>query len=315
MTLLSYQIFKTVAEAGSFHKAADILGLTPSAISHAIATLEKELGFSVLIRSKAGVSLTSHGEHIMPYVSAILASDESLRQVVSEFNGLTRGKVRIGSFSSACIAFVRPLIKAFGELYPAIDIEVYEGTYAEVSAWIKNGTVDFGFLSSSSAGDIPIEIFYRDPLLAITPADFRKEGEVPDGKLPGLTDGEAPRPGQAAELPCLTAAEMKDWPFVVQRGPTDADVQNFLKENGLAVRSLYHVVDDLSTVALVASGFGLGIMPELTMQDIPYPIHRFRLQPASYRMIGLAALNRERMAPAVRTMYRYILDHYGNMDA
>ena len=191
MTLLSYQIFKTVAEAGSFHKAADILGLTPSAISHAIATLEKELGFSVLIRSKAGVSLTSHGEHIMPYVSAILASDESLRQVVSEFNGLTRGKVRIGSFSSACIAFVRPLIKAFGELYPAIDIEVYEGTYAEVSAWIKNGTVDFGFLSSSSAGDIPIEIFYRDPLLAITPADFRKEGEVTEGKLPGLTDGEA----------------------------------------------------------------------------------------------------------------------------
>ena len=47
MTLLTYQIFKTVSEAGSFHKAADLLGLTPSAISHAISGMEKELGFSV----------------------------------------------------------------------------------------------------------------------------------------------------------------------------------------------------------------------------------------------------------------------------
>ena len=47
MTLLTYQVFKTVADQGSFRKAADILGLTPSAISHAISALEGELGFSV----------------------------------------------------------------------------------------------------------------------------------------------------------------------------------------------------------------------------------------------------------------------------
>ena len=61
MTLLSYQIFKTVAEAGSFHKAADLIGLTPSAISHAVSSMEKELGFSIFTRKKAGVTLTSYG--------------------------------------------------------------------------------------------------------------------------------------------------------------------------------------------------------------------------------------------------------------
>ena len=45
MTLLTYQVFKTVADIGSFHKAADILGLTPSAVSHTITNMEKELGF------------------------------------------------------------------------------------------------------------------------------------------------------------------------------------------------------------------------------------------------------------------------------
>ena len=83
MTLLTYQVFKTIADVGSFHKAADILGLTPSAISHAISSMENELGFSVLTRSKAGVSLTNYGEQLLPYVNAVLNCDESLKQEIA----------------------------------------------------------------------------------------------------------------------------------------------------------------------------------------------------------------------------------------
>ena len=93
MTLLTYQVFKTIADVGSFHKAADILGLTPSAISHAISSMENELGFSVLTRSKAGVSLTNYGEQLLPYVNAVLNCDESLKQEIAELNGLKQGKV------------------------------------------------------------------------------------------------------------------------------------------------------------------------------------------------------------------------------
>ena len=71
MTLLTYQVFKTVADIGSFHKAADILGLTPSAISHAISSMETELGFSVMTRGKNGIALTNYGEHLLPYVNAV----------------------------------------------------------------------------------------------------------------------------------------------------------------------------------------------------------------------------------------------------
>ena len=102
MTLISYQVFKTVAEQGSFRKASDLLGLTPSAISHAISALESELGFSVLNRGKNGVTLTNYGERLLPYVNAVLNSDESLRQAIAEFNGLKQGKVKVGCFSSVC---------------------------------------------------------------------------------------------------------------------------------------------------------------------------------------------------------------------
>ena len=78
MTLLNYQVFKSVADQGSFRRAADILGLTPSAVSHAISSMETELGFTILNRSKNGVTLTSYGERLLPYVNGVLNSDESL---------------------------------------------------------------------------------------------------------------------------------------------------------------------------------------------------------------------------------------------
>ena len=52
MTLFSYEIFDAVARQGSFNKAAQQLHLTPSAISHAIAVMEEELGFALFKRQK-----------------------------------------------------------------------------------------------------------------------------------------------------------------------------------------------------------------------------------------------------------------------
>ena len=145
MTLLTYQVFKTIADVGSFHKAADILGLTPSAISHAISSMENELGFSVLTRSKAGVNLTNYGEQLLPYVNAVLNCDESLKQEIAELNGLKQGKVKIGVFSSVCTSWLPEILHSFKKKYTEIDIEVFQGTYDDVVYWIKNGVVDLGF--------------------------------------------------------------------------------------------------------------------------------------------------------------------------
>lgn len=288
MTLLSYQVLKTVAQQGSFRKAADILGLTPSAISHTIAALENELGFSVLNRSKAGVTLTNYGEHLLPYVNAVLNSDESLQQAVAEFNGLKQGKVKVGCFSSVCTNWLPDIMHSFRKEYPKITIEVFQGTYDDVAYWMKNGIVDLGFLSVSSAGDIPIEPLYKDPLLCVVPKGMRR---IPHKEY-------------------MEIDEMRTYQFVTQRESTDADIQNFLKENSLDVQSNYHVVDDLSTIAMVAHGFGICLMPEMVMNDIPYQVDCYPVKPEAYRIIGIAVMNPEFMAPAVRTMYNHIVKAY-----
>ncbi len=288
MTLLTYQVFKMVAEQRSFRKAADILGLTPSAVSHTIAAMESELGFCVLNRSKAGVTLTNYGEHLLPYVNAVLNSDESLKQAISEFNGLKQGKVKIGCFSSVCTNWMPGIMNSFEKKYPGITIEVFQGTYDDVVYWIKNGVVDLGFLSLSSAADIPIEPLYNDPLLCVLPKGTKRTG-------------------------CkdyIEVDEMRNHQFVTQRESTDADIQKFLRDNRLDVQSNYHVVDDLSTIVMVANGFGICLAPQLVMNDIPYEVDCYPIKPDAYRIIGIATLNPDFMAPAVRTMYNHILKHY-----
>lgn len=288
MTLLTYQVFKTVAAQGSFRKAADVLGLTPSAVSHAISSMENELGFSLLNRSKMGITLTNYGEHLLPYVNAVLNSDESLQQAISEFNGLKQGKVKLGCFSSVCTNWIPDIMNSFKHLYPDIEIEIFQGTYDDVVYWIKNGIVDLGFLSVSSAGDIPIKPLYKDQLLCVVPKNMAKKKDTI----------------------YMDIEEMKNHQFVTQRESTDADIQNFLKENSLNVQSNYHVVDDLSTIAMVANGFGICLMPEMVMNDIPYETDCYPVKPDAYRIIGIATLNPDFMAPAVRTMYNHILKKY-----
>lgn len=286
MTLLSYQVLKNVADQGSFRKAAELLGLTPSAVSHAVSSMEKELGFFVFNRGKNGVTLTNYGERLLPYVNAVLNSDESLQQAVAEFNGLKQGRIKIGCFSSVCTNWMPELMHAFAKSYPAIEMEIFQGTYDDVSYWIKNGVVDVGFLSVSSAGEIPIVPLYKDPLLCVVPKGLRtRQGRV-------------------------EVEELREYQFVTQRESTDADIQNFMKEHDLNVTSNYHVVDDLSTVAMVAHGFGICLMPEMVMQDIPYEVDCFHLKEDAYRIIGLAALDFEAMAPAVRMFYEQVVKNY-----
>ena len=280
MTLLSYQVLKTVADQGSFRKAAELLGLTPSAVSHAVSSMEKELGFFVFNRGKNGVMLTNYGERLLPYVNAVLNSDESLQQAVAEFNGLKQGRIKIGCFSSVCTNWMPELIHAFAKSYPAIEMEIFQGTYDDVSYWIKNGVVDVGFLSVSSAGEIPIVPLYKDPLLCVVPKGLRT------------------RQGR------MEVEELREYQFVTQRESTDADIQNFMKEHDLNVTSNYHVV------AMVDHGFGICLMPEMVMQDIPYEVDCFHLKEDAYRIIGLAALDFEAMAPAVRMFYEQVVKNY-----
>lgn len=62
MSLNKYEVLRAVVESGTLSKAAESIGLSQSAISHALANLESEFGFELLTRGRSGIKLTHNGE-------------------------------------------------------------------------------------------------------------------------------------------------------------------------------------------------------------------------------------------------------------
>ncbi len=136
MSLVKFDIFNKVVELGSLTKAGEELSLSQSAVSHAIASLESEWGFSILNRGRAGITLTSNGERVLRYVREILKWNNEMVQEIADINGLEIGTIRIGTFSSVSVQWLPEILKEFSNHYPSIDIELFEGDYDEIEEWI-----------------------------------------------------------------------------------------------------------------------------------------------------------------------------------
>lgn len=283
MTLLTYEIFETVVEEKSFQKASVLLNMTPSAVSHAILAMEKEVGFSLFVRGKQETVLTTHGELLLPYIRSVLKSEESLKQAVAEVQGLEKGTVRIGGFNSVCSTWMPEIVKRFQELYPRICIEVYQGTYEDVVEWVRNGTIDIAFLSKFSAAGVEFTPLYLDRLMCVVPKGFQT-------KNPGY----------------ITFEEMKAHRFVAQRESCDSDVQRVLLDHDIEISGYCHVVDDMSTVAMVGAGMGICILPELLRERAGEKVDWYPLEEECYREIGYGVASLKIISPAVKRMIEVI---------
>ncbi len=217
MTLFSYEIFDAVAREGSFNKAAQQLHLTPSAISHAIAVMEAELGFTLFNRGKNGVTMTSYGASLYPSIRAVLNSDEALKQSIARLNGLEKGKVKLGAFNSVCAGMLPGILKGFMAQYPQIEVEVYQGTYDDVKEWLRTGQIDLAFLLHLPGGIYPYRAVQGAAALdhprRLAGAAKRRDDPRPDGwpEFRGAVgrhrrrDAPVPqkvRPEHRAPLPC-----------------------------------------------------------------------------------------------------------------
>ena len=171
MSIQKYQVFLHVMEAGSVSRAAEDMGLTQSAVSHALSSLEEDFGFKLLTRSRAGVRLSSEGKRILPAIRDILSAEERLRETVSSIHGLSTGTIRVASFSSVAVHWLPAMLKAFQEQYPQIRFKLLNGDYHDVEQWLEEGAVDLGFVSLPTRAPGKVTPLMEDRLLVILPKD------------------------------------------------------------------------------------------------------------------------------------------------
>ena len=286
MNISKYETFLATIEAGSLTQAAENLGCTQSAVSHSIASLEADLGFPVITRSRGGVKLTEEGVKLLPAVRALLASAENLEQTASSIRGLQAGTVRIGAFTSVAVHWLPPILKRFQADYPNVDFRLLNGDYHDVDRWVQDGSVDIGFINMPNDLECECIALMEDRLLAIVPEDSR-----------------------FASYRKFPLIECETEPFISLLESSDHDARKALDAAGVKPNVRFYTKDDYAIIAMVEQGLGISIMPELLLKGRNDRVRVLPLQPEAVRTIGLALVSK---GPAALKFTEYVVDFVRN---
>lgn len=125
--------FAAVAEQRSFRKAADLMGVSRSALSHAIIALEAKLGTRLFNRTTRSVALTPSGAQLLARLSPVLRDLDLALDTLADARGTPQGTLRINANRSGALLLMGHVIPQFLARYPAVEVDlVSEGRLIDI---------------------------------------------------------------------------------------------------------------------------------------------------------------------------------------
>lgn len=267
-----------VAEHGNFSEAALHLELSQSAVSHAIASLEDELGVLLLSRGRHGAHPTPIGERVISHARQVLQMLEVMVKEANLEKGLHGGSVRIACFRSVATHVLPAVIARFRSHFPKIAVTIIEHwDYVGVEQALRAGRADIGFTYLPSSNEFETWEILRDEYIVLLP---------PSPKL---------RNAQ------LTWEQLAAYPLILPSANDTCYVRlrNHLLASGFPLKVAYEVNEDSTVVSMVVQGLGATIIPRLAAEPIPAGIQVYSLPVPSERVIGVAVLANALQTPAV----------------
>jgi LysR family transcriptional regulator, cyn operon transcriptional activator len=144
--------FLAVAEAGSFSRAADRLGISQPSVSQQMRDLEAGLRLPLFQRRGKRILLTPRGLIFQEHARAVLHQLENFLQELNSEPGELRGALRLGVIPVLNVPFVPQLLGSFVADHPAISVTVEEISSTEIETALEEGRMDvgLGFLTRHS---------------------------------------------------------------------------------------------------------------------------------------------------------------------
>lgn len=286
--LSKYGIFCKVIELGSFTKAGRKLGYSQSAVSQTIKSMEKELGTILIDRKKDGMELTADGRQFYPHIQAIYQAEKTLEKKKLEMQGLSDSTIRIGAFTSVSRNLLPRLMKKFKEKYPKIHFILQQSEYTSIEKWVKDGSIDFGFVNLDAVSKVDGKLLYKDEMFAVLPKGhiLAKEKEISLSQL------------------------SKETFILLDEGDYSVPMNAFQKQ-GLTPHIEYKVYDDYSILAMVKQGLGISILYQKVLEGFEEGLEIRPIKERPERPIALIWNKWETMSVASRKFVEFIME---NMD-
>ena len=179
MQIESLKVFCDLAEAKSFTKAAQINGVTQSAVSQQISSLETKFTAALIERSKKKFTLTKEGETLYKYSNQIVQSYDELRHKIQEIQNVVTGAIKVVTIYSIGLHELPPYLKKFLKKHPTVNVSVEYRRATQLYEDIISGMADIGLVAypqkdprlqvTSLAEDMLVLICHPDHPLAQKP--------------------------------------------------------------------------------------------------------------------------------------------------
>lgn len=149
MTLEQLRLFVAVAECEHVTRAAQAVGRTQSAVSAAIAGLERRASVTLFHRVGRRIQLTEDGRHFLAEARAVLAQAEAAERALSDFAGLKRGTLSVMASQTIGSYWLPQKLVAFCARHPQVTVKALIGNTAEVAAAVAEGKVEIGLVEGA----------------------------------------------------------------------------------------------------------------------------------------------------------------------
>ncbi|MBE6602124.1 MAG: LysR family transcriptional regulator [Ruminococcaceae bacterium] len=261
----------------SLSKAAEENSYTPSAMSHIADSLEKELGVKLLERTPRGVSLTSDGQILLPYLSAVVDAEKALLQAARSMIDTAEHHLRIGTFSSIAQHILPEIIGQFRKTYPNIKISV--SVEDNLQDWLEKDLADVIFTDELTHGDnvwLPIR---EDPFVAVVPSTL---------------------------LPQKRTVNREDLYPHTYISINEKALDTYFDQKRFANILQFESVDNVSVLYLIKEGIGFSVLPSLMVNQKIKDVRVVKLNPPISRTIGFAVKKNARHTYATQCFIEYL---------
>ncbi len=167
-SLRQLRVFVTVAQARSFSRAGEIIGLSQSAVSHSVKELETQTGVKLLDRTTREVVLTEAGQQLAMRLERLLDELHSTLRDVGRLGQQLSGTVRVAASQTISAHLIPQCIAESNHRYPGIDFVLHDRPQQWVLESIRQGDVDFGIVIDPGAvSDLECEVVLSEPFLLL----------------------------------------------------------------------------------------------------------------------------------------------------
>jgi DNA-binding transcriptional LysR family regulator len=273
---------KTIADEGSFGKAAQRLGYTQSAVSQQIATLERIVGLRLIERpgGPRPISLTEAGRVLLRHAEAIQARLLAAKADMNALEAGDAGRLRVGTFQSVGTRVLPSLLRRFSETHPGVEVVLRESVdEAELLELVERGELDLTFWTLPVApGPYDSVELLRDPYVLVVPAGSPL----------------------AALKRTPTLKEISLQPLIgFNRCSAMDQVESQLAASGRVPDIVFRSDNNGTVQGLVGAGVGISVSPLLTVEEDDPSVQLVDLQGRiPPRVIGLVWHHDRHLSPA-----------------